>query len=112
MSSLKAAEALEEHEGRLTGTHLKCCAFRCSMTLSHTAGVCHDPGTRTKVGLADMVAGTISCGGVDLNERYESVSGVLLGSWKTPRLEGRRLKSYKTVLWSRWYAVFCQVRVT
>ena len=57
MSSPKVAEGLEEHDGRLTGTLLKFCAFRYPTTLSHTAGVCHEPGTRIKVGLADMVGG-------------------------------------------------------
>lgn len=59
MSSLKVAEELEEHDGRLAGTLLKCCASRYPTTLSHTAGVCHEPGTRTKVGVADMVEGML-----------------------------------------------------
>ena len=68
MSSLNVADASEEHDGRLTGTPLKCCLFKCSTTLFHTAGVCHEPGTRTKVGFADILRGMLlGCNGIELS---------------------------------------------
>jgi hypothetical protein len=54
-SSPKVAEGSDIVDGRATLIHLYCCFSRSDVTLSHTLAMCHAPGTKTSVGLRDML---------------------------------------------------------
>lgn len=56
-SSTKVLEGSDVVDGSVTGTQLKASADRSEVTLSQTLAVCHDPATRTNVGLRDMMNG-------------------------------------------------------
>lgn len=54
-SSPNDTEGLPAVVGRDMGMHLCCCASKSEVILFHVSVVCHAPGTKTRVGLLDMM---------------------------------------------------------